>query len=90
MIRNMMEAHLDAKGFIFDGFPRTEAQAEALDEMLNAKNEPIVAMLALGSAREELVKRLAGRGATSGRSDDARRGRDPQPHPLSTRRRPHP
>ncbi|MBK9418784.1 MAG: adenylate kinase [Flavobacteriales bacterium] len=70
MIRNMMEAHLDAKGFVFDGFPRTRAQAEALDEMLSAKNEPIVAMLALEVPEEELVKRLLGRGATSGRSDD--------------------
>jgi adenylate kinase len=70
MIRNKMEANLDAKGFIFDGFPRTKAQAEALDEMLEAKSEPITAMLALEVPEEELIKRLLGRGATSGRSDD--------------------
>jgi len=70
MIRNKMEAHLDAKGFIFDGFPRTKAQAEALDAMLAAKSEPITAMLALEVPEEELVKRVLGRGATSDRSDD--------------------
>lgn len=70
MIRNKIEAHLDAKGFIFDGFPRTKAQAEALDGMLSAKNEPIVVMLALEVPEEELVKRLLGRGAVSGRADD--------------------
>lgn len=70
MIRNKIESHLKAKGFIFDGFPRTKAQAEALDEMLNAKSEPIVAMLALEVPEEELVHRLAHRGKTSGRADD--------------------
>lgn len=70
MIRNKMEAHLDAKGFIFDGFPRTQAQAESLDAMLADKSEPITVMLALEVPEEELVKRLLGRGATSGRSDD--------------------
>lgn len=70
MIRNKMEAHLDAKGFIFDGFPRTKAQAEALDAMLEVKEEPITAMLALEVPEEELVKRLLSRGATSGRTDD--------------------
>lgn len=70
MIRNKMEAHLDARGFIFDGFPRTRAQAEALDGMLDMKEEPITAMLALEVPEEELVKRLLGRGATSGRTDD--------------------
>lgn len=70
MIRNKMEANLDAKGFIFDGFPRTKAQAEALDEMLDSKKEPITAMLALQVPEEELIKRLLGRGATSGRADD--------------------
>ncbi|MCB9169841.1 MAG: adenylate kinase [Flavobacteriales bacterium] len=74
MIRNKMEANLDAKGFIFDGFPRTRAQAEALDGMLNAKSEPITCMLALEVPEEELVKRLLGRGATSGRSDDQDEG----------------
>lgn len=70
MIRNKMEANLDAKGFIFDGFPRTKAQAEALDAMLADKVEPIRVMLALEVPEEELIKRLLGRGATSGRSDD--------------------
>lgn len=70
MIRNKIEAHHEAKGFIFDGFPRTEAQARALDDMLGAKSEPIVAMLALEVPEQELVKRLIGRGATSGRADD--------------------
>ncbi len=70
MIRNKMEANLKAKGFIFDGFPRTRAQAEALDEMLEVKEEPITAMLSLEVAEEELVRRLLGRGATSGRVDD--------------------
>jgi len=70
MIRNKMEAHLDAKGFIFDGFPRTKTQAEALDEMLDVKEEPITAMLALEVPEEELVRRLVSRGASSGRTDD--------------------
>jgi adenylate kinase len=70
MIRNKMEAHLDAKGFIFDGFPRTTPQAEELDAMLEGKGEPISHMLALEVPETELVKRLIGRGATSGRADD--------------------
>lgn len=70
MIRNKMEAHLEAPGFIFDGFPRTKAQAEALDHMLEVKKEPITAMLALEVPEAELVKRLLGRGATSMRPDD--------------------
>lgn len=70
MIRNKIDAHHEAKGFIFDGFPRTEAQAKALDDMLNAKSEPIVAMLSLEVPEEELVKRLLNRGKTSGRVDD--------------------
>lgn len=70
MIRNKMEANREAKGFIFDGFPRTKAQAEALDSMLDFKEAPITAMLALEVPEEELIKRLLGRGATSGRTDD--------------------
>lgn len=70
MIRNAIDANNQAPGFIFDGFPRTKAQAEALDEMLNSKSEPITAMLALEVQDEELVKRLLKRGETSGRPDD--------------------
>lgn len=70
MIRNKIEQHHDAAGFIFDGFPRTEAQARALDALLNDKGLSISAMLALEVPEEELVKRLLGRGATSGRADD--------------------
>ncbi|MDX9750915.1 MAG: adenylate kinase [Flavobacteriales bacterium] len=70
MIRNKMEANLQARGFIFDGFPRTRAQAEALDAMLNHKSVPIRVMLALEVPEQELVQRLLGRGATSGRTDD--------------------
>lgn len=70
MIRNKIEANNQAPGFIFDGFPRTKAQAEALDEMLNSKSEPITAMLALEVPEAELIKRLLKRGETSGRPDD--------------------
>ena len=70
MIRNRMEATPKARGFIFDGFPRTQAQAEALDAMLALKSMPITVMLALEVPEQELVQRLLGRGATSGRTDD--------------------
>lgn len=70
MIRNKIEANHEAAGFIFDGFPRTRAQAEALDAMLNEKSEPITAMLALEVPDAELVKRLLKRGESSGRADD--------------------
>lgn len=74
MIRNRIEADHRAAGFIFDGFPRTKAQAEALDAMLGSKSEPITAMLALEVPEEELVKRLLKRGETSGRPDDRNEG----------------
>jgi adenylate kinase len=70
MVDNFMNAHPDAKGFLFDGFPRTTAQCIALDALLNQKNTEINVVLALEVSEEELVKRLLGRGATSGRSDD--------------------
>jgi adenylate kinase len=57
-------------GYIFDGFPRTVAQAEALDKLLTSKNTPIKCMIALEVSKEELVKRLLNRGITSGRADD--------------------
>jgi adenylate kinase len=70
MIRTKLEQNQDAKGFIFDGFPRTTAQAEALDRLLKEKNTEITLMLALEVSDEELVKRLLLRGKASGRPDD--------------------
>ncbi|MEY4278688.1 MAG: hypothetical protein RL377_692 [Bacteroidota bacterium] len=70
MVDNFMNAHPEAKGFLFDGFPRTTAQCVALDALLKEKSNEINVVLALEVSEEELVKRLLGRGATSGRSDD--------------------
>jgi adenylate kinase len=70
MIDSCLEKHADAKGFLFDGFPRTVAQAEALDNLLSFKKTGICKVLALEVSEEELVKRLIKRGETSGRSDD--------------------
>jgi adenylate kinase len=70
MISSALDENPDAKGFLFDGFPRTAAQAKALDELLEQKKAPITVMLALEVSEEELVKRLLKRGQTSGRSDD--------------------
>ncbi|MCE3281522.1 MAG: adenylate kinase [Chitinophagaceae bacterium] len=70
MISSAVDNHPDAKGFLFDGFPRTEKQAEALDNLLKMKNTGIGVVLALDVSESELVKRLLNRGLTSGRSDD--------------------
>lgn len=70
MINSALENNPQAKGFLFDGFPRTTAQAEALDKLLNQKNTQIAVVLALQVGKEELVSRLLNRGKTSGRSDD--------------------
>jgi len=70
MISSALEANPAAKGFLFDGFPRTTAQSEALDKLLRLKNTEIGVVLALDVSEEELVKRLLNRGLTSGRSDD--------------------
>ena len=70
MISSAIDNHPQAKGFLFDGFPRTEAQAEALDQLLEKKGTSIGLMLSLIVSEEELVKRLLNRGLTSGRSDD--------------------
>lgn len=71
---NMLEQEVvqnpQAKGFIFDGFPRTTAQALALDEFLNVQGMAISATLALEAADDLLVDRLLKRGETSGRTDD--------------------
>lgn len=70
MIDNSLDHHKEAAGFLFDGFPRTVAQAEALDRLLELKGATIGLVLALEVTEEELVKRLLNRGKTSGRSDD--------------------
>ena len=70
MIESKIDAEPHAKGFIFDGFPRTQAQAVALDDLLQKKGTAICAMLALEVNNEELVKRLLLRGKESGRADD--------------------
>jgi adenylate kinase len=71
MLNAEVEKNASANGFIFDGFPRTHAQAEALDKLLESKDSSINAMVALEVDDEILVKRLIGRGKTSGRADDA-------------------
>ena len=70
MISSALDQNPQAMGFLFDGFPRTSAQAEALDKLLDLKKSSIAVMLALEVSEEELVKRLLKRGETSGRSDD--------------------
>ncbi|MFL5752541.1 MAG: adenylate kinase [Bacteroidia bacterium] len=70
MIESKLDANPNAKGFIFDGFPRTTAQAEALDELLKSKNNAITMMLALEVDNAELTRRLLSRGEETGRPDD--------------------
>lgn len=70
MIESKLDENSSAKGFIFDGFPRTAAQAVALDDLLQKKGTGISGMLALEVENEELVKRLLIRGEASGRPDD--------------------
>ena len=70
MISSAIDSNPETKGLLFDGFPRTSAQAEALDKLLDYKKTAISIMLALDVSEEELVKRLLKRGETSGRSDD--------------------
>lgn len=70
MLKNKVLSSPDAKGFIFDGFPRTIAQSEALDVLLDELNQPISTLISLEVAEEEIVERLLNRGKTSGRADD--------------------
>ena len=70
MVDSYFEQHRGSKGFLFDGFPRTVAQAEALDKLLKLKKTEIALVVALEVSEEELVSRLLNRGKTSGRSDD--------------------
>ncbi|MFK8039243.1 MAG: adenylate kinase [Crocinitomicaceae bacterium] len=71
MLESEVEKNPDAKGFIFDGFPRTTIQAEALETFLSKRNTTIQLMLALAVDEDELVKRLLNRAKDSGRADDA-------------------
>jgi len=71
MLEEEINKNPHAKGFIFDGFPRTVAQAEALDEFMESINERITGVLALDVTEEELKQRIAKRQAISGRADDA-------------------
>src|SRR5690606_18067889 len=71
MLEAEVEKNASANGFIFDGFPRTSAQAKALDTLLESKDSSISAMIALEVDDEILVERLVKRGETSGRADDA-------------------
>jgi len=70
MLESEVVKHIDPKGFIFDGFPRTTAQAQALDAFLASRDTSISCMLALEVDEEELKKRLLLRGKDSGRADD--------------------
>lgn len=70
MLKAEVNIHSNAKGFIFDGFPRTTAQAEALDIFLSSKGIEIASMLALEVDEDELITRLLERGKSSGRADD--------------------
>lgn len=70
MIENKLDANPSANGFIFDGFPRTKAQAEALDDLLQKKGTAISCMIALEVDEAELTRRLLERGKDSGRADD--------------------
>lgn len=71
MVDSYFDQHKKAKGFLFDGFPRTVAQAKALDKLMELKKTEISKVLMLDVNEEELIKRLVLRGKTSGRTDDA-------------------
>ena|ERR1019366_2364496 len=70
MIESKLDSNKSAAGFVFDGFPRTVTQAEALDKLLATRNVPIKAVLSLYVSEAELTKRILERGKTSGRPDD--------------------
>lgn len=70
MVDETIKENEAAKGFIFDGFPRTVTQAAALDRLLEEKGTPIAGMIALDVPEEELIARIKNRGKTSGRTDD--------------------
>jgi len=71
MLKRKYDEHRDAPGVIFDGFPRTTHQAEALDHMLEQMDESVDMLISMDVDKEELVQRLLLRGKDSGRADDA-------------------
>ena len=71
MIENYLAENKGIKGTIFDGFPRTTAQAEAFDKLLEQHNDSVDIMIYMDVPEEELVKRILLRGKESGRADDA-------------------
>lgn len=73
LIRHKLDKNPTANGFLFDGFPRTVPQAEALDTLLVHYGRSVSAMLSLEVEKGELINRLMNRGTTSGRSDDSNR-----------------
>ncbi len=70
MLRNKVEANADVNGYIFDGFPRTIPQCEALDALLAEKDEAVDQLIMLDVPDPEIIKRILERGKTSGRADD--------------------
>lgn len=70
MVDDKIQSTLDTNGFIFDGFPRTVPQAEALDKLLNSIEESISVMISLDVPEDELKQRLRNRAKVSGRADD--------------------
>lgn len=71
MLEKHVEKHPDVPGYIFDGFPRTVAQAEALDQFLEERGEAVTDLIMLEVSDQEIVRRLLERGKNSGRADDA-------------------
>lgn len=72
MLRKRVDQHPDVTGIIFDGFPRTDPQAAALNELLEERDSQINALILLDVDADTIVTRILGRGATSGRADDLR------------------
>lgn len=70
MLKNKVMSSTDVSGYIFDGFPRTVAQAEALDDLMKELDQSITCLIALEVEEQEIVNRILNRGKTSGRSDD--------------------
>lgn len=70
MLRKRVEDNPDVAGYIFDGFPRTDPQAAALNDLMESMGQQINALILLDVDEDEVVRRIIGRGKTSGRADD--------------------